>query len=80
MGVFVIVAAAVLLLSAGAAVVALVALRRSLRGLSAATAEARQRLEPLSEELAAEQAVTALELEALRRRGSAGRAAPARRP
>jgi hypothetical protein len=75
--VLVILALGVMVLSFGAAIVAMVALKRAVSGLTAAGRSASERLEPLRSELADEQAVTELELAALQRTMEAGR--PARR-
>lgn len=76
MDVFVIVALAVLVVSIGATVVSGLALYRAVRALTAAAREAAGRIGPLTEELRAEQAVTALELAALQRTRAAGQRAP----
>ena len=75
---FVLVALAFAVLSVAGVVVAVVSLGRAAKGLKAAQAAAEGKISPLAEELAAEQAVTALELDAIRRT----RAAPSdrRRP
>jgi hypothetical protein len=71
-GAFVVVALALVLLSLGAVVVTAVSLKRAASGLSAAGRAASERIGPLSAELADEQAVLALELEALQRGRSRG--------
>jgi hypothetical protein len=74
--IFVIVALAVLVLSLGAVGVAAVGLKRAVSGLAAAGRSAGERMRPLAAELQAEQAVSALELEALQRTLAARKPSP----
>jgi hypothetical protein len=70
--VFILVALAFLLVCLGAAGVAALALRRAVKGLTAAGRAASERVGPLTRELADEQAVMAIELDAIGRRRAAG--------
>lgn len=79
MDVFVIVALALLVVSLGAVGVTGLALTRAVKGLTASARRSRELLRPLTEELRAEQAVTALEIEALQRTTAARRPTPSRR-
>ncbi len=79
MDVFVIVALALAVLSLGAVGVAGVALVRTVKGLAAAAGRTMELVRPLTEELAAETAVTTLEIDALQRNIAARRDAPGRR-
>jgi hypothetical protein len=65
---FIILSLAFAVVSVGMVVVAVVALRRSVKDLTDAGRQASERIAPLAEELQAEQAVTQLEVEALQRR------------
>lgn len=76
MDVFILVALAVAVASVGAVGVAAIGLWRAGRGLREAREVAMTRIGPLVDELAAEQAVTALELSALQRTRQAGHTAP----
>ncbi len=64
---FVLVALAFAVLSLAGVGVAAMALLRAGKALKVARLDAEKKISPLAEELAAEQAVTALELDALRR-------------
>ncbi len=75
----VIVALAFGVVSLGGAGVAAVALWRAVGDLRSASAAAGERITPLTDELAAEQAVTALELEALQRTTARRSSAPRHR-
>lgn len=79
MSTFVIVSLVVAVVSLGAVGVVGLALWRAVGDLRAAGATATERIRPLTAELAAEQAVTALELDALRRAAERRSAAPRRR-
>jgi Zn-dependent alcohol dehydrogenase len=69
----VILSLALVVFALGMVGVAVVVLLRAVRALTAAGQEAKERLAPLAEELQAEQAVTALELEALQETLAQGR-------
>jgi uncharacterized membrane protein len=64
---------ALVVVALGMVVVAVVVLLRAVRGLKEAGEVAGERIGPLVEELQAEQAVTAIELEALQRNAAARR-------
>lgn len=78
MSVFVVVALALAVMTAGVAVIAVLQVRSAATGLASAVSRAADALRPLAAELGEEVAVTGREVEALAAQKGAGRTGPAR--